>query len=143
MNDITTALSAASAAGSALALIEQSLITLAVGEIIEQASGPAAQLAKAETILEVVQGLEKINSGNAAGVSGLQTAFLALVKTVSDPAIQLAFNGLLAAVLTKIEGYQASGSLLGKVGGIVANDFLGYVAATCQAYITNLTPTAA
>lgn len=128
------------AAASGIQLLEQSVVTLVVGEIIEQASGGAAQLSKAQNILEVAQGLMAINSGTSTGLANLQTAFLSLIKTVSDPAIQLVFNGLFAALLTKIQAYEAAGSLLGQVGSIVANDFLSYVAAAAQTYVNKLTP---
>lgn len=134
--------SAVSAAIQVVPLIEQSLITLVTAEIIEQASGPAAQLAKAQAIVAITTDLIAINSGNGSGIAGLQTAFLSLVTTIKDEAIQLTFNGLFAALLTKLQGYEASGSLLGKVGGVIANDFLGYVQAAAQSYVTHLTPAA-
>ena len=128
------------AAVSGVELLEQAVITLITGEVIESASGPAAQLAKAKAILAVAQGLIQINSGSANGLAGLQTAFLALTASLKNEAVVLAMNGIFAALLTKIQTYEASGSLLGKVGGVIANDFLGYVASAAQVYVNKLTP---
>lgn len=126
-----------------LTLLAASLITLGTGEYIEQASGQPAQLARAQAILTIASSLQQLNAGNTGGLAGLQTSFLALVKTISDEAVQLAFNGLLAAVLTKAASFTASGSLLAKVGGFAASQALAVIAQTAQTYVTELTPAAA
>lgn len=143
MSTIAADIKAATAASIGLQLLEKSAITFFVGKIIEQASGPAAQLAKAKSILTVTQSLEQVNGGSAAGIAGLQTAFLSLISTVKDEALQLVFNGLLASVLTELATLETSGGLLAKVGGLMANDFLSYVSATAQAYVTELSATPA
>jgi hypothetical protein len=59
----------------------------------------------------------------------------------SNPAAALIFNALLAELGTFVSQLNSQ-SLLGKLGGVAANDMLGYIVTAADAYVTSLTPPA-
>lgn len=123
------------------ALLEQAVVTIVTAKVIEQASGPAAQLAKATQLAAIAQDLIDINEGKLSGITGLQAEFTALVKLGSDPAA-VVIIGAIQAELGTFVAQLNSQTLLGKLGGVQADDMLGYVVTAANSYVTSLTPAA-
>lgn len=112
------------------------LVTFLTAKYIEEAGNPAAELAKAQSLLSVAQALEEVNSGNLAGVAALQTALQNLINTVKDPAGALALNEVFAVLATQMQAL--TGTLLGKLNGLAANLIIQQVASTAQYYVNAL-----
>ena len=117
------------------------LLQYIVAKDILSQNGVPAQLAKAQAIASFTSALIEVNSGEAAGVSDLQTAIQNLVKTVSDPAAQLVLNELLATFAAQLEALEST--IIGKIEGVNGNLILTQINGVANYYVQQLQTTPA
>jgi hypothetical protein len=112
------------------------LLQYIVAKDILGQSGVPAQLARAKAIAGFTGALIEVNTGEASGVTDLQTAIQNLLATVKDPAAALVLNELLATFATQLAALEST--IIGKLTAVNGDLILTQIDAVATYYVQQL-----
>ena len=117
------------------AVLEQTAVTVAVGELVLSQKTPAAQKSTAADIVSVATAVQQVVNGNAVtSIASLQAVVqAAIVKLNLNQQEQLLANVLVSTLVMELNGKVSLGTL-NAADLVVVNQLLGWVVTAATPY---------
>jgi hypothetical protein len=115
-------------------ILEQTAITVAVGEVVLSSKTPAAQQATAQQIKSIASQVQAVLNGQTTTIAALQ-AFVVqkMAELKLNPQEQLLANVLISTIMQELNGKIGAG-VLAPTDLVVVNQLLGWVEAAAVPY---------
>lgn len=115
-------------------VLEQTAITIAVGEVVLSANTPEAQKATAQQIKSIAGQVQAVLNGQTTTINALQ-AFVVqkMAELKLNPQEQLLANVLVSTIMQELNGKIGAG-VLNPTDLVVVNQLLGWVEAAAVPY---------